>query len=176
MRPVVYSLTASLDGYINRTDGTLDWISMDLGMPPERFFLEKFSAFDAVIIGRKSCDTMRDMPGGGAYPGMKNFVVSRTIPPGQRDGFEFVAGDLKDWVEKLKSAPGKKIWLSGGGELARSFLGAGLVDEIEIAVQPILLGKGVPLFPGPFPESKLKLERAERLGSAIVQLVYSVKR
>src|SRR5690242_2559683 len=107
MRPVVYSLTASLDGYINRADGTLDWISTDLGMPPEQFFREKFSAFDAVIIGRKSYDTMRG-PGGGEYPGMKNYVVSRTIPPGQRDGFEFIAGDLKAWVNELKNAPGKK--------------------------------------------------------------------
>ncbi|HWD99738.1 MAG TPA: dihydrofolate reductase family protein [Bryobacteraceae bacterium] len=54
MRPIVYSLTASVDGYINREDGTLDWISTDLGMPPEQFFREKFSAFDAVIIGRKA--------------------------------------------------------------------------------------------------------------------------
>jgi dihydrofolate reductase len=105
---------------------------------------------------------------------MKNYVVSRSITPGERDGFEFVSGDLKPWVESLKHTPGKKIWLSGGGELARSFLKAGPVDEIEIALQPILLGKGVPLFPGPFPESKLKLERADTLGSGIVQLVYSV--
>lgn len=172
MRPIVYSLTASLDGYINRTDGTLDWISTDLGMPPEQFFKEKFSAFDTVIIGRKSYDTM----GQQAYPGIKNYVVSRTMAPGRCGGFEFVSGDLKAWVEKLKSAPGKKIWLSGGGELARSFLEAGLIDEIGIAVQPILLGKGVPLFPGPFPEMKLKLERAERLGSELVELVYSLQR
>lgn len=172
MRPIVYSLTASLDGYINRLDGTLDWISTDVGMPPEQFFREKFSAFDAVIIGRKSYDTM----GRQAYPGLKNYVVSGSVPPGERDGFEFVSGDLKAWAEKLKEAPGKKIWLSGGGELARSFLDAGLVDEIEIAVQPILLGKGVPLFPGPFPETKLKLEQAKRLGSGIAELVYSVKR
>src|SRR5947209_5557187 len=169
MRPIVYSLTASLDGYINRLDGTLDWISMDVGMPPEQFFREKFSAFDAVIIGRKSYDTMRAR----SYPGLKNYVISRTIAPGQRGGFEFVSGDLKVWAEKLKAAPGKKIWLSGGGELARSFLALNLVDEIAIAVQPVLLGKGVPLFPGPFPETKLKLERAERLGSAIAELVYS---
>jgi dihydrofolate reductase len=172
MRPIVYSLTASLDGYINRADGTLDWISMDLGMPPEQFFREKFSAFDTVIIGRKSYDTMRQQ----SYPGMKNYVVSRTIPPGRRDGFEFISGDVKPWAEKLKNAPGKKIWLSGGGELARSFLEAGLVDEIEIAVQPVLLGKGVPLFPGPFPETKLNLERVERRGSGIAELVYSLQR
>ena len=172
MRPIVYSLTASLDGYINRADGTIDWISTDLGMPPEQFFREKFSAFDTVIIGRKSYDTMR----GQSYPGMKSYVVSRTVAPGQREGFEFISGDLKLWAEKLKAAPGKKIWLSGGGELARSFLELDLVDEIEIAIQPILLGKGVALFPGPFPETKLKLERARRLGSGIAELVYSVSR
>ena len=172
MRPIVYSLTASLDGYINRLDGTLDWISTDLGVPAEQFFREKFSAFDTVIIGRKTYDTMR----GQSYPGMKNYVVSKTMPPGQRGGFDFISGDLKAWAEKLKVAPGNKIWLSGGGELARSFLELDLVDEIEIAVQPVLLGKGVPLFPGPFPESKLKLERAERLGSGIAELVYSVRR
>ena len=172
MRPIVYSLTASLDGYINRLDGTLDWISTDPGVPAEQFFREKLSAFDAVIIGRKSYDTMQGI---GAYPGMKNYVVSGSIPPGQRGGFEFVSGDLKAWAEKLKAAPGKKIWLSGGGELARSFLELDLVDEIEIAVQPILLGKGVPLFPGPLPEIRLKLERAEKLGSAVVELVYSVQ-
>ena len=172
MRAIVYSLTASLDCYINRVDGTLDWISTDPGMPSEQFFREKFSAFDTVIIGRKSYETMR----GQSYPGMKNYVVSRTIPPGWRDGFEFVSGDLKPWVDGLKAAPGKKIWLSGGGELARSFLNTGLVDEIEIAVQPILLCKGVPLFPGPFPETKLKLEHVARLGSGIAELVYSVRR
>jgi dihydrofolate reductase len=173
MRPIVYSLTASLDGYINRADGSLDWISTDLGIPAEQFFREKFSAFDAVIIGRKSYDTMHAM---GAYPGMKNYVVSRTIPRGKRGHFEFVSGELKGWAEKLKASPGKKIWLSGGGELARSFLELDLVDQIEIAVQPILLGTGVPLFPGPFPETKLKLDRADRLGSGIAELVYSVRR
>src|SRR5579883_2378776 len=128
MRPIVYSLTASLDGYINRPDGTLDWIDTDLGVSPEQFFRDKFSAFDAVIIGRKSYDTMRGM---GAYPGMKNYVVSRTVAPGQRDGFEFVSDDLKAWAEEMKNRPGKKIWLSGGGELARSLLELELVDEIE---------------------------------------------
>jgi len=93
MRRVIYALTASLDGCISRRDGSIDWIVMD----PNADFASFYKSFDAAIIGRKSYDKMVEFTGPkrAFYPGMKNYVVSRSQPPGARDGAEFVSGDLK---------------------------------------------------------------------------------
>ena len=91
---------------------------------------------------------------------------------------EFVSGDLKGWIARLreKGDAQKNIWLSGGGEVARSFLELGLVDEISLGVQPVLLGGGVPLFPATFPETGLELERCEKRSNSLVRLAYRVKK
>jgi dihydrofolate reductase len=107
---------------------------------------------------------------------MANYVVSRRWKPGKREGFEVVSGSLKAFVRKLKRRPGKDIYLGGGGELVRSFLQEDLVDELFIGLGPILLGDGIPGFPGMFPQRDLKLTECKSYSNGSVGLRYERKR
>lgn len=156
MRNVVLSLGISLDGYIARPGGEVDWLEMDPEYAPR--MKEFFDSTDAAVMGRKTFDVALGMGGQGGFSGgTPNYVFSRTQPPGKRHGVEFVNQPLRPFVEALKGRPGKDIWLMGGGEIARDFLKEDLVDRIYLGIVPILLGEGIPLFPAGFPQRNLKL-------------------
>jgi dihydrofolate reductase len=150
MRSVRYSVAASLDGFIAGPRGEFDWIPTD----PDIDFGAMMSAFDTILLGRKSYEIARSA-GPGLAP-MKTYVFSRTLR--QEDCPDaIVSDDPRRVVSDLKSAPGKEIWLFGGGSLFHSLLEMGLVDRVEVAIVPILLGGGIPLLPAPAPRTKLEL-------------------
>ncbi|MGA3261894.1 MAG: dihydrofolate reductase family protein [Bryobacteraceae bacterium] len=103
---------------------------------------------------------------------MAKYVVSRRWKPGKREGFEVVNGSLTTFVRKLKRRRGKDIYLGGGGELARSFLQEDLVDELFIGLGPILLGDGIPGFPGKFPQRDFRLTECKSYSNGSVGLRY----
>ena len=152
MRRVRFSAAMSLDGYIADPGGAYDWIVVD----PDINFAEMFNDFDTILMGRKSWEVAGSAGGGGGMPGMKTYVVSRSLR--QRDcPNATVTSDPAKVVAELRKTPGKDIWLFGGGELFRSMLELNLVDAVEVAVVPVLLGGGVPLLPAPAPRAKLQL-------------------
>ena len=108
-------------------------------------------------------------------PGGKSVVVSKTLRPEEHPGIEIVAGDLKAAVSRLKAEPGKDIWLADGGVLFRSLLDAGLVDTVEVAVIPVLLGGGIPLLAAPAGRTKLRLVKTKTYKTGIVALDYAVE-
>lgn len=171
MRQLRYGVAMSLDGYIAGPNGEADWIVMD----PEIDFGEIFSRFDALLMGRKTYETMLAMNGGtDAMPGVQSVIVSRTLQPADAPSVTIVRdGELA--ARELKSQPGKDIWLFGGGELFRDLLTAGLVDGIDAAIIPVLLGGGIPFLPTPAPRTTLKLVK-HRLyqASGIMTLEYDV--
>jgi dihydrofolate reductase len=167
-RNVVLSVAVSLDGYIARRDGSVDWLIMD----PEMDFKKMVSAFDVIVAGRKTLDPALDKGGGGGMGKMACFVFSRTLPPGKRNGVEYVGRPPKELVRELKAQPGKDIWLMGGGELAREFLRDDLIDRIELAVIPVLLGSGIPLFPSGFPQRNYALAEQRSYSSGILSVSY----
>ncbi|HEX9580287.1 MAG TPA: dihydrofolate reductase family protein [Gemmatimonadales bacterium] len=154
MRRVQYSVAMSLDGYIADPKGGYDWIVID----PEIDFDAMFKDFDTVLMGRKSYQAAVK-PGGDGMPGQKAYVFSRTLR--QEDCPDVtVSHDPGKTVRALrKQKKGKGIWLFGGGELFRSLLALGLVDAIEVAVIPVLLGSGVAMLPSPATLAKLKLTK-----------------
>src|SRR5262245_37289093 len=154
MRRVRYQVATSLDGYIAGPKGEADWIIMD----PDIDFRALFAQFDTVLIGRRTFEGMavgKKKP--GAMPGMKTFVFSRTLRPRDYPKVTIVADDAKNTVTALRAESGKDIWLFGGGSLFRNLLADGLVDTVEVAVMPVLLGGGIPLFPPPAKPAKLNL-------------------
>jgi dihydrofolate reductase len=151
MRTVRLSVAMSLDGYIADPKGGYDWIVMD----PDIDFTALFKSYDALVMGRKSYDAAKGADYG--LPKPKTYVVSRTLKQSNEPGVT-VLNDAKA-VADLKKAKGKDIWLWGGGELFRSLLALQLVDEIEVAIIPVLLGAGLPLLPTPGPKAKLKLKK-----------------
>lgn len=170
-RRVRYQVAASLDGYIGAPDGKTDWIPND----PDIDFGALFAQFDTLLLGRKTFEATNSGGGGGGF-GMKSVVVSRTLRAADHPGVTVIADDLAGQIKKLKAVPGKDIWLFGGGELFKSLASLGLVDRVEIAVVPVLLGGGTPMVPTPLPQTKLKLE-GHRLyaKSGIMLLEYAVQ-
>jgi dihydrofolate reductase len=152
MRNVCYSVAMSLDGYITGPKGEIDWILAD----PEIDFATFFAGYDTVVAGRRSYEAAREMGSGLGTPGMEAHVVSSSLR--QEDCPDVtVTSEAVSTVRELKARPGKDIWLFGGGELFRSLLEAGLVDRVQVAVIPVLLGGGVPLLPGPTARARLVL-------------------
>ena len=170
-RRVRYGVAMSLDGYIAGPNGEYDWITQD----PEVDFAEIFSHFDTLLIGRKTFEAMLTMGGGGgSWPGVKSFVISRTLKQADHPDVT-IATDAGAIVTNLKAEPGKDIWLFGGGELFRSLLAAGLVDGVDTAIVPVLLGGGVPLIPSPAQQTRLTLTKQRVYAkSGIVRLEYDV--
>jgi len=173
MRAVRYGVAMSLDGYIAGPNGEYDWIVHD----PDIDFAAIFSRFDTLLIGRKTFEAMRQAgDSGGSMPGVKSFVISRTLKPSDHPDVTIVS-DAALLIADLKRQPGKDIWLFGGGELFRSLLDARLVDGVDAAIVPVLLGGGVPLLPSPGSRTRLKaITRRVYEKSGIVSLGYDVIR
>ena len=172
-RRLRYQVAASLDGYIAGPNGEADWIPMD----PDIDFGALFAQFDTLLMGRKTFGTLHaqgNAGGGGAF-GMKTIVVSRTLTAAEHPGVTVIGDDLAAGVAALKAQPGRDIWLFGGGELFRNCLALGLVDTVEIAVVPILLGGGLPLLPAPASRARLTLTGQRHYPkSGIMLLEYAV--
>ncbi len=172
-RKVILGFGISIDGYIARRNGAIDFLVMD--KEGEALMADFFAKVDTTIMGRKTAAAWVRLRKSGEIPdtpGMANYVISRRWKPGKRDGFEVVSGSVTAFVRKLKRRPGKDIYLGGGGELARSFLQQDLVDELFIGVGPILLGDGIPGFPGKFPQRDFKLTECKSYSNGSVGLRY----
>jgi dihydrofolate reductase len=169
MPRLIYSVAASLDGYIADPQGGYDWIVSD----PDIDFPALYARFDTLVMGRKTWEVTRQQ---GALPtaGMQVVVVSNTLRPEDCPGATVVTDPVAA-VVGLKGRPGKDLWLFGGGELFQTLLAAGLVDGVEVAVIPVLLGGGVSMLPPGDVGAKLRLA-SHRLyeKSGIVLLTYDV--
>ncbi len=160
----------SLDGYIAGSGGEFDWITMD----PDVDFDGLFDQFDTYLMGRHTFEVTggRDE----SRPGSRTFVFSRTLRQSDYKTVTIVGAHWKQVVQSLREEPGKDIWLFGGGSLFRSLAEAGLVDTVEVAIVPTILGGGIPLIAGPAGQIQLTLtgqRTFEKTGT--VSLAYDVK-
>jgi dihydrofolate reductase len=168
MRSVLLGLGISIDGYIARRDGSVDF----LFMPKDYSMAPFFAGIDTAIMGRKTYDVVQAMGGGWHGPKMAVYVMSRTLPAGERDGCIFTAQTPKALVDEIRKSKGKDIWMMGGGELVREFLKADLIDELHIGVVPVLLGEGIPLFPQGFPQRDFALIENKTFSKGLIALKY----
>ena len=170
MRKIRYAVAMSLDGYIAGPKGEADWIIMD----PEIDFRALFEQFDTFLLGRRTFEPMARAKKGETL-GVKTFVFSRTLRQEDYPGVTIVAEGAEETVSALRVEPGKDIWLFGGGSLFRSLLDAGLVDTVEVAIMPVLLGEGIPLLAPPARQKKLHLTGHKVYPTGIVSLEYTVQ-
>jgi dihydrofolate reductase len=171
MRRVRYSVAMSLDGYIAGPKGESDWIVID----PDIDFNALFNAFDTILMGRKTYEATKQPGSEGGMPGIQSYVFSHTLRPEDCPGV-IISDSPKETVSELKSRAGKDIWLFGGGSLFHSLLGLGLVDSVEVAMIPVLLGGGVPLLPPPAELAQLKLIKHqvyEKTGTVLLEYAVS---
>ena len=171
VRRLCYQVAMSLDGFIADPDHGADWIPMD----PDIDFATIFDRFDTLVMGRRTFDGMV-AAGREETPGKDTVVFSRTLDPASHPSVRVTAEEPGDVIRELKAREGKDLWLFGGGHLFRSLLQADVVDTVEVAVLPVLLGGGVSLLRSPGPRRKLRLT-GHRLyeESGIMLLEYAVE-
>jgi dihydrofolate reductase len=176
MRPVRYSVAASLDGYIAGPQGEFDWIPND----PTVDFAALYARIDTVLLGRLTWELVQRMGSQVESPwreGTRLYVFSRTLREEDCPGATLVRDDAASVVAALRAEPGDgEIWLFGGGVLFASLLAAGQVDAVEVAVVPMLLGGGVPLLPpGIATRVPLTLRASHVYPSGMIGLTYGTQ-
>jgi dihydrofolate reductase len=178
-RKIIVYIAASADGYIARPDGDVEWLNrrprnVDYGM---RAF---YRTIDTILIGRKTYDWAMDYYKKiGKTEGMfdtkvDNYVFSRKPPRRPAAGVQFVSGSVKAFAQRLRATPGKHIWMMGGGGLIASFLDAGEIDEFDIHVIPVFIGKGIPLVAPRHRDIPLRLRSSQKYPDGVVRLRYEV--
>jgi dihydrofolate reductase len=175
-RKIIVNIATSADGYIARSDGNLDWLTKRPA--PKGFYgLPEFErSTDAKILGRKTFDWGLKM-GAPFSAGSVHYVFSRQPPPTSVPaGVQFVTEPIRDFAERLRTEPGKNVWLMGGGEIIASFLDEDAIDEFIIGVVPIFIGEGIPLLGPRHREVALRLLGVQQFPDGVVQLHYEVQR
>lgn len=166
---VILYLAVSLDGYIARENGDVDWLPTfendDFG------YYEFYSTIDALIMGRKSYEqalAFGDFP----YADKKCYVLS-TKEQEKSKYVEFVDEDVEQLVHRLKKQGCSNIWLFGGAGLIDAFIKRNIIDDYIITTIPILLGRGIPLFSRDNPEIRLSLKGVRSFSQGVVELHYT---
>lgn len=172
MRKVILGLAVSLDSYIEGPNGEYDWCFTDQDYGMNDFF----KRIDALFIGRKTYEMSLGMDDNGmpGFPKLKEYVFSTTLDS-VKEGAVLIKKDIKKEVEKIKKEKGKDIWMFGGASLTSSLMNLGLIDELSLAVHPILLGAGKPLFSDISKRIQLELINTKTYSSGLVTINYNVK-
>ena len=180
-RKIIAYIATSADGYIARPDGDVEWLNrrpdnVDYGMK------EFYASIDTILWGRKTYDWLLDYyneKNKTECPfdtNLENFVFSRKPPQRPAEGVTFVSETVKTFAQRLRSTPGKDIWMMGGGDLIASFLDAGEIDNFDVHVIPIFIGEGIPLVAPRHRDVALRLRSSEEYPDGVVRIRYEVTR
>ncbi len=174
MSRVCLYIATSLDGFIADADGGVGWLDSFDHQDEDYGYHDLISRVGTVVMGGK---TYRQVLTFGPWPyvGLTTYVVTRqplVNPPDP--AIHAFAGDVADLVAQIGAESEKDIWLVGGGEIIAPFARQGLIDDYDIAVMPIILGAGIPLFTGDQGRHRLELVDARPYSSGVVRLRYRV--
>lgn len=169
MRKVILFIASSLDGYIARQSGDIDWLFTD----QDYGYSEFFASVDTLLMGRKTYEQVLTF---GEYPykGVKSYVFTKNPLFPADSNAEVIREDIKEFVEQLRQVDGKNIWLVGGSQLTHALMSQNLVDELILSIHPTILGKGILLFENGTTPQSLNLTKCQTYDSGLVQLSYDV--
>jgi dihydrofolate reductase len=164
MRKIILYIATSLDGFIARKNGSVDWLTKYENSGEDYGYKKFLESIGTVFLGNTTYKEFK-----APYEDKKCFVFSRT-KTGQENNIIYVNNNVKEFVEGLQDDG--NIWLVGGANIAKEFLVNNLIDEFIITVIPIVLGEGIYLFEKGCGEQKLKLQNITSYDSGVVQLCY----
>jgi dihydrofolate reductase len=188
MRKIVISLHTSLDGYVAGPNGEMDWIKID----DEMFDMvgKLTDEADTALYGRVTWEMMdeywpnaankpkaskHDIEHSAWYNRVNKIVLSNTMAGTQKDKTTFIAGDIKEKITALKNAPGKNILIFGSPRASHTLMELNLIDEYWVFVNPIILGKGIPVFPPLNERLPLVPGITKRFNYGVTALNYTLK-
>jgi dihydrofolate reductase len=175
MKKIKLYIAASIDGYIARNDGDLDWLTEFPNPEKTDYGYSKFfESVDTVIMGGQTYRDILNMDVLWPYKDQETYVITRN-PIGAKENVHFITKDVITKISNLRNENGKDIWLVGGGKLIAMLLNQDMVDEMIITVIPVILGNGIPLFPDNPKESEWKLVNSENFGNGVVQVTYKAR-
>jgi dihydrofolate reductase len=148
MRKLKYSVAASLDGFIAHEDDTYGAFMQErLTKEAEHIadYLASFASYAAVLMGRRTYEPALKAGVTDPYPSMETYVFSRTMKESPNPRVKLITEDAVGVVRRLKEQEGKDLFLCGGGDFAGMLLREGLVDEVLVKLNPLLLGSGIRL-------------------------------
>lgn len=164
-------IASSIDGYIARNDGNLDWLNYGHEGDEDYGFKNFYNSIDALILGRKTYEVVsafEEWP----YKGKRVVVLSHSLK-NARDEVELFSGDISELLSKMYSEDIRHVWVDGG-ITASNFIKAGFVDELTISIIAMVLGSGIPLFSDNIREHKCRLITHQSYHSGLVQLKYAL--
>ncbi len=176
-------MAASLDGFVARKDGRVDWMeTSDVfagGRTLDPATIEAFlKAIDCYVMGSRTYETALNFEAKGfgwSYGDKPVFVLTTRVLPKNRDTVQFHSGDLAEFVDQVLRPAFHSIWFVGGGALCGECLRRGLADEIRYSILPILIGDGIPFFGGLETDVALHLAEVNAYRSGVVELCYAVR-
>jgi len=181
---ITIHMVASLDGFVARRDGRVDWLETSdnfadgATMTPE--FVEAFlKTIDCYVMGSRTYETALGFEAQGlgwSYGGKPTYVLTRRSLPKTRNSVEFCSGDLRQLVDEQLKPRFRSIWFVGGGELSAECLRLGLADEVRYSIMPIAIGDGVSFFQGLDRDVPLHLVETTAYTSGMVALRYEVRK
>jgi dihydrofolate reductase len=167
MREVSLFIATSLDGFVARPDGKVDWLFQDANYGFSAFYAN----VDLLLMGRKTFEAASAATP-WPYPGKSAIVFSRSLKQSKVAEATVLASDPVAEIRRLRATHGKKMWLVGGPALVASLLAADVVDEMVLSVHPILIGQGVPLFGRGAIDRRWKLVGNRTFQSGLLQTTY----
>ena len=181
---VTVHMAASLDGFIARKDGSVDWLEtadeFAGGDTMDPQFVQAFlETIDCYVMGSRTYETALGFAARGfgwSYGDKPTFVLTRRELPRIRDTVEFYSGDLAQLVNARLRPAFRSIWFAGGGAVSGECLRRGLADEVRYSILPILIGDGIPFFEKLDRDVALHLTEVKAYVSGMVALRYEVRR
>lgn len=169
----ILQVATSLDGYIARLDGSIDWLPVPEESGEDYGYTKFYNSIEALVMGSTTYEQVLGF-GDWPYPGKFSYVLTTRNLSTTRTDVRFVKGGVEEVVEDVKKKGYKRVWLVGGGKVAASFMEKGLVSEYIIGVIPIILGAGISLYQS-VPEQNLDLIETNTYSSGVVGLRYRKK-
>lgn len=170
---VVLYIAMSLDGYIARKDGSVDWLFDVEGDGGDNGYAAFYQTIGTVVMGRTTYEDVLKLSEDFLYADRPTYVLSRSEQP-PAPHVQFTTEPVESLIPRLQQASDADLWIVGGGQLVQAVMEKRLLHEMEVAIIPKILGEGIPLFPQGIVPSNLKMMRTQTLGQ-IVSILYQVQ-